>query len=89
METMKNCKDCGRELPETQFKKTRWGTRASVCNECANAKRKLSVESKTEDARKMRLSEFEPRELMEELARRGYEGKLTFTRVITIDITNF
>lgn len=35
------------------------------------------------------LSAYTPRQLMEELARRGYEGKLTYTKIVTIDITNF
>lgn len=33
------------------------------------------------------LDKFAPRELMEELARRGYTGKLSYTK--TVDITNF
>lgn len=33
------------------------------------------------------LDKYSPRELMQELARRGYEGRLTFKQVI--DITNF
>lgn len=33
------------------------------------------------------LDKFTPRELMEELARRGYRGKLAFTQ--EIDITSF
>ncbi len=33
------------------------------------------------------IDKFSPRELMEELARRGYKGKLQFTQ--EVDITNF
>ena len=33
------------------------------------------------------LDQYSPRELMQELARRGYEGKLTYKQVI--DIQNF
>lgn len=40
-------------------------------------------------AKKMRLSEFTPRELMEELVRRGYKGKLSYTEVHEIDLSNF
>ena len=94
------CKKCGMELPIENFKLTRWGTRAAVCNDCvtsariASAKRiadeKEQERQKQIDERKLhRLSDFTPRELMEELARRGYEGKLTYTEVHEIDITNF
>lgn len=38
MET-KVCKDCGRELPLSAFKKTRWGGYAGTCNECVREKR--------------------------------------------------
>lgn len=38
MET-KKCKKCGRELPITAFKRTRWGHYSDVCNECVRAKR--------------------------------------------------
>lgn len=33
------------------------------------------------------LDKYSPRELMQELARRGYEGRITYKQVI--DITNF
>lgn len=36
MET-KKCKECGRELPITEFRKTRWGHCSEVCNECVQA----------------------------------------------------
>lgn len=38
MET-KKCRECGRELPITEFKYTRWGHYTEVCKECANEKR--------------------------------------------------
>ena len=50
---------------------------------------KEQVEQAKADKSKVALSSFTPRELMEELARRGYKGKLTFTKVVEIDITNF
>lgn len=37
MET-KICKICGRELPKTKFRITRWGQPADTCNECIKAK---------------------------------------------------
>lgn len=94
------CKECGRQLTLDHFKKTRWGTRVNVCTECATQKardnkfrKKQEEETKkaNEDAKKSErqkmLEQFTPRELMEELARRGYTGELTYT--MKIDITNF
>lgn len=94
------CKTCGRELSVDNFKKTRWGKYSQVCNECVTQKARETKKDKVakikevetsqlQNARNLRLNDFTPRELMEELARRGYEGKLTFTEVRTIDITNF
>ena len=82
------------------FRMTRWGTYAKTCNECmakaiqtsrAANKEKAAQreEASVAAARGLRLQDFSPRELMEELARRGYEGKLKYTRVEEIDITNF
>lgn len=101
MET-KICKDCGRELPIENFKKTWKGTRVNTCTECAtkklreNKKKKLlELEQKgLEQARinneaKKALAAFTSRQLMEELARRGYKGQLEYTRIEKIDITNF
>lgn len=96
----KVCKCCGRELPIKNFKKTRWGTIVSVCTECATQKlrdnkiRKQQEEemakareyAKKSERQKM-LKQYTPRELMEELARRGYTGELRYTT--KIDITNF
>ena len=97
---MITCKNCGRELDESNFKLTRWGEYSNVCKECVTAKmretkarlenEKREAISQTENHKRiLRLADFSPRELMEELARRGYEGKLTYTEVHTIDITNF
>lgn len=94
------CKDCGRELPIENFKKTRYGDRVYVCTECAVKKLRENKEKKrTEKAMQAReeamkvaeirnaLSSFTSRQLMEELASRGYKGELTFLQ--RIDITNF
>lgn len=96
MET-KVCKVCGRELPIEQFAKTHFGV-SHTCTECRakliaqgreNKKKLASFDKELEAARNARLADFTPRELMTELARRGYEGKLTYTRVEEIDINNF
>jgi len=97
METTKICKDCGRELPIENFKKTRWGDRVSVCTECATRKlrenkQKKLMEKAMEERQKMlkeeevksELSAYNSRQLMAELARRGYEGELTFVQKIDI-----
>ena len=92
------CKECGCEKSITHFKKTRWGTYAQVCNECATIKRMATIkemkqqrvtdnENKVEIALQMRLKDFTPRELMQELAARGYVGTLEYTEVHRIDIT--
>ena len=102
MET-KICKRCGRELPSTMFRTgMAHGTPfvVSICEDCmkerqreGRAKRKqqkaLSHAEEVEQARNLRLRDFTPRELMEELNRRGYTGKLKFVEVHEIDIENF
>lgn len=99
MET-KVCKECGRELPVESFKMSRFGSRVSVCTECANEKRRANAEEKKRKAveekkialqkakdTERELEKFSPRQLMKELSRRGYKGVLTFTQ--KIDITSF
>ena len=88
MET-KICNTCGRELPIENFRKTRWGGQANVCKECMCNKRVATHKKNKEQQHKLALADYTPRQLMEELARRGYEGKLTYTKIETIDITNF
>lgn len=79
------------------FKIGRWG-HISICNECEIkhrrekkqqriSERKQKAEDMRAEARQLCLADFTPRELMAELARRGYRGKLQFTQVI--DIENF
>lgn len=96
MET-KVCECCGRELPLDQFIKRTFGL-ARICKKCNGERireareRKNSaknLEQELENAKQMRLHEFTPRELMEELASRGYTGKLTYTETHTIDISDF
>lgn len=48
-----------------------------------------NAEEQVTNARNLRLQDFTPREMMQELARRGYEGTLRFVEVKEIDITNF
>lgn len=94
--TTRICKVCGRELPEDEFVKNAWGV-TSVCKECHSQKIKEGVENRKKpkqqavdavNARSLRLQDFTPRELMEELAKRGYAGTLTYTKVEKIDLSN-
>lgn len=93
----KVCRCCGRELPMSNFKKGRWGY-VSVCNECDKQHRaenrqlridkaKQKVEDMRAETRQLCLADFTPRELMAELKRRGYEGKITYTETHTIDLS--
>jgi ribosome-binding protein aMBF1 (putative translation factor) len=98
METKKVCKCCGRELPLNNFKKTRYGSYVSVCTECSTKKlrenkqkrldeQKQKVEDVRAENRQLCLKDFTARELMEELKRRGYEGKITYVETHTIDLS--
>lgn len=94
------CSVCGKEMPISEFGIHHAPNGAThifkMCKSCrterikkGNPKRVETFKKKVEEQRKMRLQDFTPRELMEELARRGYKGSLTYTRVETIDITDF
>lgn len=94
---LRKCECCGRELTIDHFAKKTLGL-SKICRECHGKKIKEARQKKHDaedaeqrvlNARNLRLKDFTPRELMEELARRGYAGKLTFTQVHEIDITNF
>lgn len=94
------CKKCGRDLTENEFAINRWGKRMGVCKECVAATRRQNqatkkaaaatdAEHQVLNARNLRIHDFTARELMEELARRGYRGKLEYVETKVIDITNF
>lgn len=80
------CKVCGHDKPEEMFYKTRAGKCYPYCKECFNEKvrqrRKLRQKEKMQQANE--LSKYTPRELIEELKRRGYKGKLTYEYEITL-----
>ena len=103
MET-KTCSCCGKELPVTEFnsikKKSGEVKQLTVCKECMRikqseghaarkAQRENKMQEEVQEARNLRLHEFSPRELMEELHRRGYEGKLRYVQVHEIDLSSF
>lgn len=86
------CKCCGKELPLSAYRSGRLGL-LKTCKECV---RNHQIQSKldkkiariqdneVENAKKARLADFTPRELMAELKRRGYEFTMTYTEVHTI-----
>lgn len=87
-------------MPEEAFSFDRYGKRQAVCKECVAEKKRATHAAKAEamnkgfeaqvkNARNLRIHDFTPRELMEELARRGYRGKLEYVETKVIDITNF
>ena len=97
MET-KICKECGKELPIEMFKTTRSGTKAHVCTPCAIAKMRRTRKEIAKQKEEMKvaikdkicerqeaLAAFTPRELMKELARRGYKGTLRYVQEINIE----
>lgn len=96
MET-KICKCCGKELPQEEFSKNAVGY-TSVCKQCNSENRRKAalnrkpiqpiqkLEESLANAKAMRLAEFTPRELMKELKKRGYEGKLRYIEVHEVDI---
>ena len=96
MET-KICKECGRELPIEMFHKNGWGV-TNLCKDCHavkmvdGKKKKKELKELAQNAEKnktLRLQDFTPRELIAELKRRGYTGKLEYVRTETIDLSNF
>jgi ribosome-binding protein aMBF1 (putative translation factor) len=97
-QNLKICRCCGRELPLNHFKKTRYGGYVSVCTECSTKKlrenkqkrieeQKQKVDDVRAENRQLCLADFSPRELMAELKRRGYEGKITYVETHTIDLS--
>ncbi len=84
------CKRCGRELPIDNFIVANFG-RMTTCKECVSKKREESkqknkeikdYEEEIKKAKRTRLADFTPRDLMEELSRRGYIGKLSFPQTV-------
>lgn len=97
MET-KICKECGRELNIDKFKNDGHGGVRNICCDCTGKKieegrkkhrNQRDFDSELAAARRLRLQDFTPRELMTRLHELGYEGTLRYTRVEEINIANF
>lgn len=87
------CKCSGRELPLSEYRQSRLGL-LRTCKECiskhqsrARLDKKIAKMKgeELENAKKARLSDFTPRELMAELKRRGYEFTMEFTETHVIN----
>lgn len=96
MET-KVCKCCGRQLSLDHFKRGCYGY-VSVCLDCDKQHRtekrqarideqKKKYEDLRAEKRNLCLADFTPRELMTELKRRGYRGKLEYVETHVIDLS--
>lgn len=88
------CKCCGRELPIEQFTLSGFGLR-KTCKVCVEKHKKegrertielADLRRQVEEARQLRLRDFQPRELMIRLRELGYEGTLTYVQRHVIDI---
>lgn len=92
----KVCKCCGRELPINQFAtniKSK-DQRQSVCRECMSEKQKAAHANGRRGKAKANyaepkavnpeLAKFKARDLIEELAARGYKGTLEYTFSATL-----
>lgn len=93
MET-KICKSCGRELPISEMYSNALGV-TNVCRDCrkkkynetiAKRKKNKSLEEELANAKILRLQDFTPRELLQELKRRGYEWtSMRYVEIKNID----
>lgn len=88
----KVCSHCGRELPVSEFNKRSASSDGLQhwCRDCMHKsysesyKRRVVVSSLSHDDASNPLASFKLRELIEELRRRGYKGKLTYTHEILL-----
>ena len=90
MET-KICSKCGRELPISEFYKNKQAKDGLQCHcrSCQKETNRVNQEKFKKVLSGKGLSAYTPRELMQELHKRGYRGSLEFTEVHKIDISNF
>lgn len=85
MET-KICKGCGKELPLSDYHKDERmiGGHKNYCRECVSKQEEEKKKVKKAMQEDNPLSAFKPRELIEELRKRGYRGKLQYVYEITL-----
>lgn len=85
MET-KVCKCCGRELPIEMFNKHKKNSDGlqTYCKECQRQKNTENYNRKVKTSENSELSKFTPRELINELRKRGYKGTLIYEQQIKL-----
>lgn len=85
MET-KLCKCCGRELPIEMFNKHKRNSDGLqiYCKDCQKQKNQLSINKRKLEVINSELAKYTPRELINELRRRGYKGTLTYEQQIKL-----
>lgn len=84
----KVCKKCGRELPVYEFYKME-GNKDGLMGHCKACHLEAAKERKAQEKiakaeSQSALSAFTPRELIEELRKRGYKGTLSITRQVVL-----
>ena len=84
----KTCPRCGRTLPIENFYKGSNGYVYAYCKECSKMYKKERSMRITPPDSENPLSAYTPRQLMQELVRRGYTGKLKLVRIDEIDLNN-
>lgn len=84
----KQCVHCGKVLPVSEFygNKTARDGLASWCKDCMSERRRELARNARLYETRGGLESYTPRQLMEELARRGYRGTLTYTETRTMDL---
>ena len=80
------CKVYGQDKPEDMFYRTRTGKCYPYCKECFNekVKQRRAKRKQEKEQQEGELSRYTPRELIEELKRRGYKGELTYVNKIVL-----
>lgn len=87
---LKKCSRCGKEKPLTEFyrNKTSKSGYDNYCKDRSNQIRKINYHKLLNKKELSGLHAFSPRQLMEELKTRGYTGKLFYTEIHEIDLSN-
>lgn len=79
-EKTKKCYKCGRTLPITEFYKNRYMKDGlqTICKECVKKRDEERKTKRLGELKDIGLSAYTPRDLMHELAKRGYYGSVCF-----------